>query len=169
MGGWNTVAKPEERGAYINAATAKVASENLAHPLFERSAEFIADEIRWISQLGIQTFEEYMATQAGLPVDLPAATTLPLLWQIWEEYRSNRQSAGKLYDWDDIAISVRDEFAADGRERYYQHVIIDEGQDFSPVMIQSLVRAVPAEGSVTFFGDIAQQIYGSRVSWRSRD
>ncbi len=34
-------------------------------------------------------------------------------------------------------------------------------------MIQSLVSAVPAGGSVTFFGDVAQQIYGSRVSWRS--
>jgi superfamily I DNA/RNA helicase len=45
--------------------------------------------------------------------------------------------------------------------------VIDEGQDFSPAMIQSLTMAVPSDGSVTFFGDVAQQIYGSRSSWRS--
>jgi superfamily I DNA/RNA helicase len=34
-------------------------------------------------------------------------------------------------------------------------------------MIRSLVKAVPADGSVTFFGDMAQQIFGRRMSWRS--
>jgi superfamily I DNA/RNA helicase len=34
-------------------------------------------------------------------------------------------------------------------------------------MIRSLAAAVPENGSVTFFGDMAQQIYGQRMSWRS--
>jgi superfamily I DNA/RNA helicase len=45
--------------------------------------------------------------------------------------------------------------------------VIDEGQDLSPQMIRSLAAAVPKDGSITFFGDVAQQIYGQRVSWRS--
>lgn len=46
-------------------------------------------------------------------------------------------------------------------------LVIDEGQDFSPVMLQSLALAIPENGSLTFFGDVAQQIYGGRISWRN--
>lgn len=167
MGGYGSVASPDERANYINTAIAKLAAAHASHPFFSQSAEFVAEEIRWISQQGIQTFDHYRAAPPTLPPGLPIQTTLPILWQIRDEYRAERGNHGKLYDWDDIAIAVRDEFAADSRARHYQHVVIDEGQDFSPVMIQSLVSAVPVGGSVTFFGDVAQQIYGSRVSWRS--
>lgn len=34
------------------------------------------------------------------------------------------------------------------------------------MMIKSLVAATADGGSFTFFGDVAQQIYGSRLSWR---
>ena len=34
-------------------------------------------------------------------------------------------------------------------------------------MLRSLAAALPKHGSLTFFGDVAQQIYGHRVSWRS--
>ena len=34
------------------------------------------------------------------------------------------------------------------------------------MMIKSLVSATAYDGSFTFFGDVAQQIYGSRLSWR---
>ena len=44
---------------------------------------------------------------------------------------------------------------------------MDEGQDLSPEMLRALAKAVPRYGSLTFFGDVAQQIYGHRMSWRS--
>jgi superfamily I DNA/RNA helicase len=62
---------------------------------------------------------------------------------------------------------VLSELRDDDAPRLYKHVVIDEGQDLSPEMIRSLVTAVPRDGSVTFFGDVAQQIYGQRISWRS--
>jgi superfamily I DNA/RNA helicase len=34
-------------------------------------------------------------------------------------------------------------------------------------MIRSLAAAIPPGGSLTFFGDVAQQIFGRRMSWRS--
>jgi superfamily I DNA/RNA helicase len=165
--GRNVIAEPNKRTTYINAAITEVAGSNPGHPLFARSSRFIAEEIRWIAQQGCQTLREYEVALPDLPDDLPATTTVPLLWQIREVYRNKRNTDGKTYDWDDIAACVRDELTADTRARYYRHVVIDEGQDFSPAMIQSLTRAVPADGSVTFFGDVAQQIYGSRSSWRS--
>jgi superfamily I DNA/RNA helicase len=166
--GDNAIVGPDERSDLITKAIAGIRAHGSSdHPLFSKSPEFIAEELRWISQHGIETIEEYRATPPELPGELNGETTLPLLWQILEEYHRQRNDAGKRYDWDDIAVAVRDELANDSRGRRYRHVIIDEGQDFSPSMIQSLVRAVPANGSVTFFGDVAQQIYGIRVSWRS--
>jgi superfamily I DNA/RNA helicase len=77
-----------------------------------------------------------------------------------------REAAGRKYDWDDLAFYVFNELQDDDNERRYTHIIIDEGQDFSPMMIKSLIEAVADSGSFTFFGDVAQQIYGSRLSWR---
>ena len=33
--------------------------------------------------------------------------------------------------------------------------------------LKSLAAAIPADGSLTFFGDMAQQIYGNKLSWRN--
>ena len=86
---------------------------------------------------------------------------------LYSRYLEQRRRGGKLYDWSDLATSVLEELRADRRDRRYRHVVIDEGQDFSPEMLRSLAAAIPDEGSLTFFGDIAQQIYGHRMSWRS--
>ena len=82
-------------------------------------------------------------------------------------YLSRRQHGGKFYDWYDLATAVLSELQSDQSQRRYRHVVIDEGQDFSPEMLRSLAAAIPKDGSLTFFGDIAQQIYGHRMSWRS--
>ena len=86
---------------------------------------------------------------------------------LYERYLAERRCRGKLYDWNDLASGVLEELQRDESERRYRHVVIDEGQDFSPEMLRSLAAAIPPNGSLTFFGDIAQQIYGHRVSWRS--
>jgi superfamily I DNA/RNA helicase len=88
------------------------------------------------------------------------------MWEIRLEYLRLRGDAGRLYDFDDIAGAVSAAFDSDDFARLYRHVIIDEGQDMSPEMIRSLTKAVPPDGSVTFFGDVAQQIYGRGISWR---
>ena len=44
--------------------------------------------------------------------------------------------------------------------------MIDEGQDFSPEMTRSLALAIPGDGSLTYFGDVAQQIYGRGITFR---
>ena len=77
-----------------------------------------------------------------------------------DEYLNLRAAAGRIYDWDDIAGAVLSELEEDDGERRYRHVVVDEGQDFSPQMLKSLAAAIPKDGSLSFFGDMAQQIYG---------
>ncbi len=89
------------------------------------------------------------------------------VFAVQEEYVSLRAAAGYDYDWDDLAAAACVELRVDTGPRLYRHVVIDEGQDFSPEMLRSLALAIPRDGSLTFFGDVAQQIYGRGLSWRS--
>jgi superfamily I DNA/RNA helicase len=55
------------------------------------------------------------------------------MYAVYEKYRELRASEyGRQYDWDDLAGATRRTFEDDEGERMYRHVVIDEGQDFSP-------------------------------------
>lgn len=162
------ILEPDTRMALIHQAIKEVASRYDSHPMFTRPTEIFSEEIRWIVQHGITTVDEYVEVErvgrAGARID---RNLRPVVFEILEDYQKRRASIGKLYDWDDLAHAARVEMECDSSPRRYKHVVIDEGQDFSPEMIRSLVVAIPPDGSITFFGDVAQQIYGHRVSWRS--
>jgi integrase len=162
----NCILNGGDQRTMVSEALIGLRKANPENKLLANSDEVLADEIVWMERMGIGTQEQYVNVQrvqrGGLRVAGPDRL---LMWKLRLEYIKLRKNAGKLYDWDDLATMVRIELAADKSERYYRHVVIDEGQDFSPEMIRSLAEAVPKKGSVTFFGDMAQQIYGGRISW----
>ena len=88
------------------------------------------------------------------------------MWAVFQRYRGLREKAGYRYDWDDLASAVRQELSTDNRDWWYRHVVIDEAQDFSPEMLRSLAAGIRPGGSLTLFADVAQQIYGVRLSWK---
>ena len=133
----------------------------------DRSREFFDEEFQWIQRHGIRSEQEYVeAERTGRSTRVRRAERAAV-FDLYIRYLERREQAGKLYDWDDLAGAVRQELADDGGERLYRHIVIDEGQDFSPEMLRSLAAAIPRDGSLTFIGDIAQQIYGHRMSWRN--
>lgn len=137
------------------------------HTFFQRHLKFFSDEIRWIAGHNIPTLEAYVeATRTGRAAANLSRALRPLMWEVFERYRQLRQLAGRPYDFDDIATAVSNALDEDTNVRRYRHIIIDEGQDMSPEMLRSLSKAIPADGSITFFGDMAQQIYGRGMSWR---
>ncbi len=163
-----SICSPQLRNALMKGAITSILGQNNAAALSNRRLEFFVEEIQWLEQHGIQSVETYVAAERiGRATSRVERTVRPLVYQIYEEYRARRGKTGRRYDWDDLATAVRQELELDPLPRRYRHVVIDEGQDFSPEMIRSLVEAVPADGSVTFFADVAQQIYGHRMSWRS--
>lgn len=165
--GYNHIIKPPERDEAIAEAALEARGTHTGSQILRRDPKVIGDEFEWIAQMGIRTAEEYRTARrverAGVQID---PLELPHVWAAYERYHDIRIREGYRYDWDDIAMYVGDELQADHDDRMYRHVVIDEGQDFSPTMLRSLVAAVPVDGTVTFFGDTAQQIYGGRVSWR---
>ena len=166
--GYNSICKRDEKEAFCRQAIQQVKDGIPPTPILDRPIQFIVDEFSWIAQNGIQTADEYSeAERVGRAGARAVRADRPILFSAYQVYLDIRSSRGKLYDWDDLAQTVDTEFAADNGDRRYRHIVVDEGQDFSPVMLRSLVAAIPEDGSLTFFGDMAQQIYGNKLSWRT--
>ena len=152
----------------VQKAVSNVAGHHDSHAFFNRPSSFFEAEIRWLSQHGIVSSEDYDSISRTGRSDARLIRSMrPTMWKILEEYRRLRLEAGYRYDLYDIASAVAYAFDCDGRPRLYRHVIVDEGQDLSPEMLRALSKAVPTDGSFTFFGDVAQQIYGNQLTWRS--
>jgi superfamily I DNA/RNA helicase len=165
--GYNSICDPDLRRSLISRAIANVTERYEKSKFFDRPLAFFMDEIEWILSHGIETEKQYKAVERVGRVGTNLARKLrSVMFEILKEYLELRSQSGKMYDWDDIAYHVHQEYLQDDRPRRYRHIIIDEGQDFSPEMIRSLASAIPEDGSLTFFGDVAQQIYGQRTSWR---
>jgi superfamily I DNA/RNA helicase len=154
----------------INSTHAKYPNEST----WARPVQTFIEEIQFIERFGIRTKEEYFTVErvgrADTNIKRENRKWFFAAYEKYKELRADKNyMSGKeyMYDWDDIAISVYDSLLEDNRSRMYKHIIIDEGQDFSPMMLKSLVHAVPADGTFTFFGDVAQQIYGTTLSWKS--
>jgi AAA domain/UvrD-like helicase C-terminal domain len=165
--GSDAICSAEEMASLVSRAVGEVASRGDAKhaPMLEKPVQFFVDEIRFLERYGL-TPDEYIASDrfgrgAGFPRDLR-----PALLDVRDEYLNLRAASGRTYDWDDIAGAALGELEKDDGPRLYRHVVIDEGQDFSPQMLKSLAAAIPDDGSLTFFGDMAQQIYGRQFSWR---
>ena len=164
----NSICDPDLREELISKALANVTRRYKKSKFFDRPITFFMEEIQWILSNGIENEEKYEEAERVGRVGANLARKLRgVMFEILKEYLKLRSQSEKMYDWDDIASYVHQEFRRDDHPRRYQHIIIDEGQDFSPEMIRSLASAIPENGSLTFFGDVAQQIYGQRTSWRS--
>jgi len=163
--GWNQIL--DSKDVLLAEALDQVKRSSDPSAVLDRPITFFSDEIQWMAGNGLFRLADYLdAARYGRSAPLQPSQRR-LVFQVAETYRSLRAAAHRRYDWDDLAAAVRAELEADTDPRRYKHIVIDEGQDFSPEMIRSLVLAADPEGSVTFFGDYAQQIYGQRMSWKS--
>ena len=163
---YNCILGPEDRRDLILTAINEVRRER-DDGVLGRPDEFFAAELSWIAHSGCLTREAYLAAERAGRGSALLPASREAIFDIQEAYIRLRGASGKRYDWEDLAGAVTAELREDDGQRLYRHVVIDEGQDFSPEMIRSLAIAIPDDGSLTFFGDVAQQIYGRAVSWRA--
>ncbi len=163
-----TYEKENKKLTYIKEAIADIIEEEGKNATLLRAPEVFYEEIGWMQKMGITTLDEYVeAERIGRSGTRIVRDKRSIFFDVYERYLAIRARYGYNYDWDDLAHTVRNQLLVDDEERMYKHIIIDEGQDLSPVMLQSLSLAIPEDGSITFFGDVAQQIYGGRLSWRN--
>ena len=164
----NAIIQGGARDQVIAAAIEEVSSKHKGMALFERPLNFFLSEIGWLEKHGVVSLDDYESqNRTGRAEARLERRMRKPMWQIYESYLVRRAKAGYEYDFDDLASAVLRELDVDQGDRRYRHIVVDEGQDLAPEMIRSLAKALPTNGSITFFGDVAQQIYGHRMSWRS--
>lgn len=163
----NSIVDDPDRVRLIHRALVDLRAALPKSRILQHEAATLAEELLWIARMGIDSEAEYRNAEriqrGGLRVAGPDRVAI---WRLYEKYLELRTARGFTYDWHDLSTAVLEELSEDASDRRYRHIVIDEGQDFSPTMLRSLVAAVPPDGSITFFGDMAQQIYGGRISWR---
>ncbi len=163
----NAIVSSDQKVDYIKQARDLLLQNYPEKSIFERPIEFFVEEISFMEKFGLLTLEKYTrAERIGHASSHIKRNERTYIFDVYKKYIELRETYGHKYDWDDLAFYVFEELKNDDSERRYTHIIVDEGQDFSPMMIKSLMAAVADGGSFTFFGDVAQQIYGSRLSWR---
>ena len=135
---------------------------------FARPVQTFIEEIQFLERFGVGSLEQYKEMERiGRADTYISRENRRFFYAVYDTYKKKRKDTGYLYDWDDIAVDVYNSLLEDTSDRRYTHIIVDEGQDFSPMMLKSLVKATAPNGSFTFFGDVAQQIYGNALSWKA--
>lgn len=163
----NGILDSNDKVNYISYAKRSLQEQYPNESTLARSDEFFVDEITFIEKFGFIDLEAYKnANRVGRASANIKRENRIWIYGVYQKYIELRKAEKYYYDWDDLAYYAYLELQNDQTPRRYTHIIVDEGQDFSPMMIKSLVSAVADNGSFSFFGDVAQQIYGSRLSWR---
>lgn len=115
----------------------------------------------------ITTREAYLLIRRpGRGVRLSRGQRLAV-WSVIESYRLATRAAGTIDFGEAAAIAAAhlDRVSVQGGGRWFDHVLVDEGQDLSPAQWK-LVRALVAEGRNDVFiaEDAHQRIYGARLT-----
>lgn len=165
--GWGMLRKPAFRkaGAYgaspwdeaMNAASSEL-PENL------RVAPFFQSEYQEVILPGeITTVQDYArASRVGRGSRL-GRKQRKAVWDVVTQYRDEGLAA-QAVDWDEAAAVAAHLLRGPGAQPAADHVLIDEGQDFTPTRWK-LARALVANGPDDLFiaEDSNQRIYGNRI------
>lgn len=143
MPDWNGILSPEEKEYYIQQSVDYFVALNPTESTLKRSINFFSDEIAFIEKFGFSSYDDYYrAERIGRASANIKRDNRKWIYLIYNKYIELRKAVGREYDWDDLAFYVYNELQNDSNMRRYSHIIVDEGQDFSPMMIKSLVSAV---------------------------
>lgn len=140
-------------------------------------AQFLKDEFEWISGNCIAEENDYLTCERrgrgaraflnGKWYQIRKEAERKRIWKAYESYYKNLGSK-HLQTWDQIRL-VAAKYA--NRAHIYTHVVIDEAQDFTPLMMKIALLQIdlsnPNNG-VTLVASDRQQIYRRDNSWKSR-
>jgi hypothetical protein len=138
----------------------------------ELGAGFVAQEIRWMKELGIRSRQTYLEAERrgrGREHALPRGSERRQgLYDVLEAYNAWLEGH-RAWDWADIPHLVIQGLESGAiHSPLYDAVLIDEAQDFAPAWIGVLKRLLnPARGVLFLADDPSQSIY-RYYSWREK-
>ena len=165
------IVRPSERARLVLSAMSESGLANILRGKGIQSSslkELLSNEFSIIARAALSR-EMYLASDQYRNRILVDAVGAGNIYDALEAYRKLRDESIERYDFDDSLTAAWEAICNDGEHRLYKHIVIDEGQDFAPVMLKTLIAAIQPGGSVSFFGDVAQQIYGRETNWREAE
>lgn len=135
---------------------------------FLSNEAFILDEIRWLQRMGVVDEQIYYnAERIGRSTTRVRRENRQYVFEVFEKYLTLREKQHFACDANDIGLLFQQLLQEGTIKKDHIHLVIDEGQDLAPSILKALVDYVSFGGSITYFGDSAQQIYGNRFSWKN--
>ena len=135
-----------------------------AAPLEISNPAFLeAEYVQVVLPQRVRNLSDYLvARRPGRGVALDRARRVAV-WGAIEAYRASAAKSGRL-TWAELSAMASSYLEANPTQSPADHILIDEGQDLSPLHWQ-LVRALVSEGGNDVFiaEDIHQRIYGHRI------
>ena len=138
--------------------------------LGDLQGEFLRDEIiHVIKHNGLKSQDQYLAfNRQGRRVPLKQVQR-QVVWEAHEDAERHRLAHG-VYDWNDLPLIALDALDAMPHPPQYRAVIVDEGQDCTPVMMRLAKRLLAeSHGPITVFADPAQAIYEHGFHWTQQE
>jgi superfamily I DNA/RNA helicase len=134
---------------------------------------FVDDEIEQvIKHNGLVAREQYLVFERkGRGTSIKRAAR-EAIWEVHERAREYEAARGicRYCDLPLHALQALEALSEQGEHPQYRAIVIDEGQDCSPVMIRLARRLLAdANGPLTVFADPAQGIYECGFQWTQRE
>lgn len=135
-------------------------------------AKFIANEIKWIKEVPIESREEYLASARKGRERSLARQQREQIYDVLEGYQGWLESQ-KAYDWEDVPLEVlrgieSGQIQPARGNAEFDAILVDEAQDFAPVWIRVIQHLLaPCTGYLFLADDPSQSIY-RYFSWREK-
>ena len=156
-----------ERDALIADARARVRKTSRSSSLWRYPDPFWSEEIHRIQGQVLGGREQYLAMPrhgAVRPLDVRLRELVWLVNEAYEQICAERRVA----DWDRVARTSLERLSAMGDcLPAYDHVFVDEGQDFTVVAMRIAARLAGSPGNLMVAFDPAQSIYERGFRWKS--
>lgn len=126
---------------------------------------FVAEEIGYLRDLGVDSLEEYQALERSGRVMALTAGAREKIWQLLAAYRAEMQRK-KESDWHEQALRFRNH-ARNHPEAMpgYDFIFIDEAQFFAKVWFEPVLAALRPGGQLFLAADPTQGFLKRRESW----
>ncbi|MCH7227840.1 hypothetical protein [Haloferula sp. A504] len=126
---------------------------------------FIAEEIGYLRDLGIDTLDEYLALDRSGRLKRLGPEQRRAIWNLLGRHRESMERADES-DWHEQALRFRDHARCHPELlRKYDFIFIDEAQFFAKVWFEPVLASLAAGGQLFMAADPTQGFLKRRESW----
>jgi len=126
---------------------------------------FLAEEIGYIRDLGVETRDDYLALDRSGRLAGLTRNRRNAVWTLLERYRDDLHKRNET-DWHERALEFR-RFASSHPERFMQRdfIFVDEAQFFAKIWFAPILAALAPGGQLFLAADPTQGFLKRRESW----